>query len=191
MNRVINEDINKWGDGLATFAVSNDKYCLSKELVNESNSWCIDSSSYVASGVCDKTEIKCVQNIVNNPVPVEPSTSPQTEPTTPVVITPPVNDVNMEKKELINQLKSALDKQKTDKGTYLGVVSSKTGIDLVKQINENEEKDPMNIYTSKEKYCAMKKFTDGVYYCVDSTGFAGESSDCNNKTFTCKVEIAQ
>jgi len=196
MNRVINEDINKWGGNAAVFANASEKYCLSKRLVNESNSWCIDSSSFVGVGECNKGEAKCVQggNIVSVDVPSAPVETPviPVEPVAPVVqpTTDPA-DIHAEKKDLINQLKVLLEDQKKNKGTYLGVVSSQKGIALVKDINNNEDVNVIIIKTSKEKFCAMKKFGDGTYYCVDNSGFSGAGEDCDEKAFLCKAEIVK
>ncbi|MDD4409866.1 MAG: hypothetical protein PHW52_04430 [Candidatus Pacebacteria bacterium] len=190
MNRVINEDVNKWGDVKAVFVNSEDKYCLSKKLVNDPNNWCIDSSSYIANGICSKEELKCVQDNGSTITPGLPVQNPAT-PNTPVVTppaTPPVSpsDANGEKKELINQLKKRFEDQKTSKGTYLGVVSSTTGMELVKQINEGEGKQVV-IATSKEKYCTMKEFSDGSIYCVDNTGFAESGNGCSKESIKCNI----
>lgn len=191
MNRVINEDINKWGGSAAVFANTSDKYCLSKRLVNEPNNWCIDSSSFVGVGECNKSEVKCIVSVDVPSAPVETPVTP-VEPVAPVVqpTTDPA-DIHAEKKDLINQLKVLLEDQKKNKGTYLGVVSSQKGIALVKDINNNEDVNVIIIKTSKEKFCAMKKFGDGTYYCVDNSGFSGAGEDCDEKAFLCKVEVVK
>ncbi|BFT95000.1 MAG: hypothetical protein MNSN_02000 [Minisyncoccus archaeiphilus] len=191
MNRVINEDINKWGGSAAVFANTSDKYCLSKRLVNEPNNWCIDSSSFVGVGECNKSEVKCIVSVDVPSAPVETPVTP-VEPVAPVVqpTTDPA-DIHAEKKDLINQLKVLLEDQKKNKGTYLGVVSSQKGIALVKDINNNEDVNVIVIKTSKEKFCAMKKFGDGTYYCVDNSGFSGAGEDCDEKAFLCKAEVVK
>lgn len=197
MRRVIQDDINKWGGDAAKIFTSNDKYCLSKKLPDTNTNWCIDFLGFMNIGECNKESLSCngsteIVNPVTNPTvpnPVDPSIPVNPTPIPAPIPTPaPIEDKNADVKELINQLKSSLDAQKVAKGTYLGVVSSKDGIALIKEINK--EGEAIIIATSKEKYCTMKKFSDGIYYCVDNTGFIGAESGCSNKTFVCKAEVA-
>lgn len=83
----------------------------------------------------------------------------------------------------IGKLRDMLLQNKAKKGTYLGVVSAKTGSDLVKVINR--EGDPINIYTANDSFCMMKK-VQGGYYCVDSSGYEGTESNCSNDNMACK-----
>jgi hypothetical protein len=177
MKRVVEQDMNTWGGDPAVLLVSDNSYCLSKKLVNSSDSWCVDSSDFVGAGVCDNSGIKCIG--VGNPGAVTPVEIPTDS--KPVV---DPEDVNRAKKEYMNQLKESLDNQKAVKGTYLGFVSSKAGIELVKNINEGE-KESVVIATSSAKYCSMMKFDNGASYCVDSAGFKGVGTGCSDKTFVC------
>lgn len=90
-----------------------------------------------------------------------------------------------EVKSKIIELKDSLTLKKEQYGTYLGVVSSMKGKELVNGINEGGG-SPVVIFTSKNAFCVMKKFSDYTY-CVDSKGFIGLGYECNKDNYACSA----
>ncbi|MDD5639648.1 MAG: hypothetical protein PHR47_02480 [Candidatus Pacebacteria bacterium] len=181
--RLIRENINSWGGNAVTIFTSKEKYCISKDLINEvGTSWCLDSSNFVGNGTCDKTKITC--NIASNSTDSTQIITPE-GPITPTIIVP--TSEKSEVQELIDSLASSLQIHNTAKGTFLGYISSADGIKEVKKINEQEGGDALVVATSKTKFCIMKKVNDEPsYYCVDSTGYSGKSNNCTSKNISCE-----
>ncbi|MDD4409460.1 MAG: hypothetical protein PHW52_02280 [Candidatus Pacebacteria bacterium] len=84
----------------------------------------------------------------------------------------------------MGDLKDLLNDNKKGKGTYLGVVSSTKGKELVDIINK--EGSPIVIATSKNAFCLMKMLPDGKNHCMDNTGFDGVMNNCSATNISCK-----
>jgi hypothetical protein len=88
----------------------------------------------------------------------------------------------------ISELSNLLDVQKKNKGTYLGVVSSKKGAEKVREIN-GLGGNPIVIATSKDAYCMMKGLPSGTNYCVSSGGFRGVADGCSKNNISCLSSV--
>jgi ankyrin repeat protein len=101
-----------------------------------------------------------------------------------VVYAPPVSaSVTGEIISRMSELRSSLDAHKEAKGTYLGLVSSKKGVEIVRKINDLGS-SPIVIATSKDAYCMMKN-VGTVNYCIDSDSFEGAGVGCSKDNIRC------
>lgn len=185
------KEINEVGGTPMAVYSSKDKYCVSKDLVSDSNNhYCADSTQYIGEGICSK-DMVCTHDYdstpSNNPTPSDNPTNPETpsiEPTKPEQPETPAPSEKSEVETLIDALADSLQKHNIEKSTYLGYISSKDGIAAVKKINELEG-DPLVVATSKAQFCIMKKNNEETY-CVDSIGYSGSSNKCSSKNISCK-----
>jgi DsbC/DsbD-like thiol-disulfide interchange protein len=86
-----------------------------------------------------------------------------------------------------DKLKLLAETYKSSNSTYLNFTAKDEGSALVKDMNSVGGKAAF-IFIVKDKYCLTKELVGekGTYWCIDNSGYAGVSTNCTKKTYSCK-----
>jgi|GEM_PF-3185328 len=192
---LVNE-INKQGEAIV-IATSKTAFCMMKKL-DDGTFYCVDNTGFAGNlHNCSTSNISCKPPF--SEISFNPTTQVKTEEvstespanTNQQIVTPSntgqvvteVKSLDEKMKEVMIQLREALESHKSSAGTYLGVVSSQKGKDLVSQLNVQGQ--PVVIATSKDAFCIMKKMSDNRDYCLDSIWSDGFYDGCSSKNVSC------